>query len=427
MRYVFVCLMATALMAAGCGDDGCGSNGCDGSGGAAGTGGSSGSGGGAGSSGSGGEAGTGGTAGMAGMAGDGGTGGEVGAIELRVEDYILGLTRPWDIRWLPNDTALVTERTGNLKVFVDGPEEPPVVFPIEDVKVQGEGGLLGLEVDPSFDENGYIYVCMASSAVPDNDVRVVRFTMRRPNADAIEDRTDIVTGMPYNNASRGRHSGCRPRFGPDGYLWVGTGDAAFGETPQSDTSLGGKVLRIDRDGNAAPGNPGGRRWYSKGHRNVQGMAFRSDALGMSAEHGPGTDDEVNLLSPGNFGWDPVFPDDRAGYNEQVPMTDTEKFPDAIEAAWSTGRPTLALCGASFIEGRAWGDWDGVLAVATLKAQHLHVFDVDAEGNATSLGRFVEGQGRLRGVSQGPDGLVYITTDGRDDGDRVLRVTPIPVR
>jgi len=404
MRYLFISILVAGLAAAGCGSDGCSGNGCGGS---AGTGGGSGSGGG----------------GSPGNGGTGGTGGEVTEIDLQVEDYILGLERPWDIAWLPNETVLLTERPGNLKVFVDGVDAAPTVIPIDDVEsTGGEGGLMGLAVDPAFGENGYIYVCMASNAGAENDVRLVRLTMRRPNADAIEARADIVTGMPHNDGSRGRHSGCRPRFGPDGFLWVGTGDAAFGTTPQDDASLGGKVLRIDREGAAAPGNPGGQLWYSKGHRNIQGMAFRSDGIGMSAEHGPDVDDEINALVSGNFGWDPV-----PGYNESVPMTDTDKFEDAVEAAWSTGRPTLALGGATFIEGNAWGDWDGVLAVATLKAAHLHVYDVDAEGNVTSLGRFVEDQGRLRSTSQGPDGLVYITTDRRTEGDRVLRVTPVPVR
>lgn len=380
-----------SIVIAGCGGDACSGAGCAGSGGNGG-------------------------------AGPGGAGGSPTEITLEVEDYITGLERPWDIAWLPNETVLVTERPGRLNVFVDGVDGEPVVIALTDVVSEGgEGGLMGMEVDPDFDENGYVYLCTTSSAGVENDVRVARLTMSRPNAESIESRTDIVTGMPHNDGANGRHSGCRPRFGPDGFLWVGTGDAAMGTTPQDDDSLGGKVLRIDRDGNPAPGNPGGRVWYSKGHRNIQGIAFRSDGIGMSVEHGPAVDDEVNPLVQGNFGWDPV-----PGYNESVPMTDLEKFPDAVEAAWSTGAPTLALAGATFIEGESWGSFDGVLAIATLKAMHVHVLDVDSEGNATSRGRFIENQGRLRTPRQGPDGLLYVTTDRRSDGDRVLRVTPVPV-
>jgi glucose/arabinose dehydrogenase len=311
----------------------------------------------------------------------------------------------------------VTERPGRLNVYADGIDGQPLTITPDDVVANGEGGMMGLEVDPDFDSNGYVYVCMASNLDGDTDVRLARFTLEAPNGDGVVSRTDIVKGMPY---SSGRHSGCRPRFGPDGYLWVGTGDAAIAVTPQDDDSLGGKVLRIDRNGAAAPGNAGGYRWFSKGHRNVQGVAFRSaDDLGVSAEHGPLVDDEVNLLAPGNFGWDPG-PD----YDESVPMTDVDKFPDAVEAIWSTGSPTLALAGATFLEGDDWGGWNGVLAVATLKAEHLHLYAVTSEGNVIDDFRVIENEGRLRSPRQGPDGLLYITNDGSGSGGKVLRVTPV---
>ncbi len=373
---LFGLVITSCLTGMGCGGDGCGSAGCSGVGGPT-------------------------------------------DIRLEVEDFILGLDKPWDIAWLPNGTVLVTERPGRLNAYVVGTDAEPVVMPISDVVARGEGGVMGLEVDPDFASNGYVYVCTTSNAGGASDVRLVRLTLRTPNGDAIVDRRDIVTGMPY---STGRHSGCRPRFGPDGFLWVGTGDAAIGTTPQNDDSLGGKVLRIDRDGNAASDNLGGFRWYSKGHRNIQGMAFRSDGLGMSAEHGPSVDDEVNLLVPGNFGWDPV-----PGYTESVPMTDFDKFPDAVGAVWSSGSPTLALAGATFVEGNAWGDWNGVLVVATLKAEHLHIYFVDSEGTVTGEARAIDDEGRLRTPRQGPDGLLYVTTDGGGGSGKVLRVTPVPAR
>ena len=399
--FVAVCVAAT-----GCGDSaGCGD--CGDGRGTAGTGGSGGTAAGGGSGG--GAAGTGGSGG--GAAGTGGSNGIV--TELNVVPEITGFDKPWDIAWLPNGTVLVTERPGRLNVYVDGTDQPPFIIEPDDVVANGEGGMLGLEVDPSFDTNGYVYVCFCSNADGANDVRVVRLTLSTPEGDSVVARDDIVTGMPY---STGRHSGCRPRFGPDGYLWVGTGDAAIGATPQDPNSLGGKVLRIDRDGNAAPGNPDGRLWFSNGHRNIQGMAFRaSDGLGMSAEHGPSVDDEINLLVAGNFGWDPV-----PGYNESVPMT----FEGGVEAAFSTGSPTLAYSGAEFLRGALWGNWEGALVVATLKAQHLHLYFVDGEGTTTDQGRYIEDQGRLRSPRMGPDGLLYITTDGGGSSGEVLRVSPV---
>ena len=358
-----------------------------------------------------------GSGGSAGAGGSGGSGGGSVVSDLEVTTFISGLNKAWDIAWLPNGTVLLTEQPNRLKVYIDGVDAEPFVIRADDVVTSSEGGILGLEVDPNFAATGYVYVCLTSDADGDRDVRLVRYTLDTPNGDGLVARSDIVTGMPY---SSGRHSGCRPRFGPDGYLWVGTGDAAIETTPQDDDSLGGKVLRIDRDGMAAPGNPGGYRWFSKGHRNIQGMAFRSaDDLGVSAEHGPRTDDEVNLLVEGNFGWDPG-----PNYDEGVPMTDLVKFPNAVEAIWSSGSPTLAPSGATFIEGAAWGDWDGVLAVATLKAMHLHIYFVTSEGDVTDDFRVIEDQGRLRSPRQGPDGLLYITTDGFSGDGKVLQVTPV---
>ncbi|MDH3653529.1 MAG: PQQ-dependent sugar dehydrogenase [Myxococcales bacterium] len=406
-------LLVCALLFGACGES---ASNTDGTGGIVGTGGNAGSGG---MAGAGGMAGSG---GMAGAGGDAGAGGGNTSVDLVVTPFISGLTKPWDIAWLPNGTVLVTERSGPLNVYVDGVDSPSFAIAPTDLVANGEGGMLGLEVDPDFANNGYVYVCMASDAGTATDVRLVRYELQTPNGDSVVDRTDIVTGMPY---SSGRHSGCRPRFGPDDYLWVGTGDAAIGTTPQDDDSLGGKVLRIDRNGNAAPDNPSGRRWFSKGHRNIQGMAFRaSDDLGVSAEHGPLIDDEVNLLVAGNFGWDPVPTNGGPQYNESVPMTDLVAFPDAIEAIWSSGSSTLALSGATFIEGSQWGDWDGVLAVATLKAAHLHVYSVSAQGEVTNDFRVIEDRGRLRSPRQGPDGLLYITNDGGGSGGQVLQVSPL---
>ena len=375
MRPVSTLLLSLCLLSASCNDEGCGAGGCSS------------------------------TAAPA-------------DIRLQVDDFISGLEKPWDIAWLPNGTVLVTERPGRLNLYVDGIDAAPFVIAPKDVVPRGEGGMMGLEVDPSFDDNGYVYVCTTSDAGGSNDVRLIRFTLRTPDGRAVLAREDIVVGMPY---STGRHSGCRPRFGPNGFLWVGTGDAAVGTSPQDDSSLGGKVLRIDRNGMAATENANGSLWYSKGHRNVQGLAFRSDGVGISTEHGPSVDDELNSLVAGNFGWDPV-----PAYNESVPMTDLGKFPDAVPAVWSSGSSTLALAGATFLEGSAWGEWDGVLAVATLKARHLHIYFVDPKGRVTGEERTIGDQGRLRTPRQGPDGLLYITNDGESGRGKVLRVTPVPV-
>jgi glucose/arabinose dehydrogenase len=344
-------------------------------------------------------------------------GGCVVAPPFTVTTVVSNLDHPWDVGWA-GQTLVFTERRGLISAWVGGRKR--VLSAPGDVVAVGESGMLGLAVDPQFSTNRYIYTCHSSNigSVPDN--RVVRWTVNS-SFTGMSARRDIVTGMPLNT-SIGNHSGCRLRFGPDGHLWVGTGDALSGAVPQSRTSLGGKVLRVTRTGAGAPGNLGApfdSRIYNYGHRNVQGIAFRaSDGLGVTTEHGPDRDDELNRLVPGNFGWDPV-----PGYNQSVPMTDLTKFPSATPAAKSSGSPTVAPSGATFVSGSQWGAWNGKLVVAMLKRRVLWVADVNSAGQVVDEGVALGDQGRLRSVAQGPNGNLYVTTDNGGGTDRILRLTP----
>jgi glucose/arabinose dehydrogenase len=205
---------------------------------------------------------------------------------------------------------------------------------------------------------------------------------------------------------------------------VGTGDAAIGTVPQDPTSLGGKILRVNRRGAGVAGNPGGAldpRIYSYGHRNVQGLAFRSGTgRPFSVEHGPDRDDEVNRPEAGrNYGWDPV-----PGYNEAVPMTDLARFPDAVPAVWSSGRPTIAPSGATFLAGARWGAWDGAFVMTALKGEQLRVISfARSRGRILAEETALTDRGRLRTPVQGPDGDLYVTTDIGGGGGSVLRVSP----
>jgi len=355
-----------------------------------------------------------------------------GTPELRVSTVAAGLDQVWDVGFLPDGRMLVTERGGRL-VLLSGTAEGATVAPVAadfgDLLVRGEGGLMGLVVHPDFAQSRRFTTCQThTEGGRPVDMRLVTWTLSADGARAERVVDPLVGGLPVNPS--GRHSGCRPTLAADGALLVGTGDTARGNLPQDLGSLGGKVLRADlATGRPAPGNPiDGSLVYTYGHRNVQGVAVRpSDGAVYTAEHGPTTDDEVNLLRPGgNYGWDPGQGGTVGGYDESVPMTDLERFPDAVAAAWSSGSPVEAVAGAAFLSGPQWGDLDGTLAVAALRGSKLLLMTIGADGAVTTVaepGPLDGTFGRLRAVRTGPDGALFVSTSNGDD-DRVVRIDPV---
>ena len=336
--------------------------------------------------------------------------------QFTVSTVVSGLSRPWDIAFAPNGDMFFTERPGRINVLTGGQRR--VLATPADVVAVGEGGMMGIAVDPAFATNRRIYTCLLSDRGGSLDVRIARWQVDS-GVTGLTNRVDILTGIPANPT--GRHSGCRVRFGPDGHLWVGTGDAAVGTNPQNPASLGGKVLRITTSGAGAPGNAGApfrSEIFTYGHRNVQGITFAADGTPYSIEHGSSRDDEVNILvRRGNYGWDPV-----PGYNETVPMTDLAKFPDARQAVWSSGSTTIAPSGGTILSGSRWAGWDKALAMAVLKGSQLRVLGFTPEGTAVEKEwTTITDRGRLRVAVQGTDGNLYIATDA--DPGAILRVVP----
>ncbi len=349
---------------------------------------------------------------------------------------VSGLYKPWDMAFAPDNTLFFTQKAQGIYVSVNGVAQQLAGGPTDFV-FQGDGGVLGLALDPNFATNRRLYVSILSNAVQPYDERILRYEISPDNL-SLSNRTDILTGIPTGPpgvplSGLGSHIGGRIRFGPDGYLWITTGDALIATSPQDPQSLAGKVLRVDSNGAGAPGNPGGAfrsEVYTLGHRNVQGIAFRpSDGKGFSVEHGPDCDDEINELSAGaNFGFDPVPtagvvlepPFDAIGYWYSAPMTDTVRHPTAVAARWSSGCPTIAPSGATFLEGEQWSSWNGAIAMAVLKGKQVRIVSL-IEGDAPLEWITVTDQDRLRSAVLGPNGDLYLCQDLNTGDAKIVKV------
>jgi glucose/arabinose dehydrogenase len=346
-----------------------------------------------------------------------------------------GLDDPWDLAFTPDGALLFTEKCHGLSVrradgsrhFLFGRDGAAVAAP--DFFCKGQSGAHGVAVDPEFARNRFVYLYMPSilSSPPTN--RVVRLVVD-PGYTTVSERIDIVTDIPFKHAANavggaGAHSGGRLRFGPEGFLYTTTGDNHQPTLPQDLSRLGGKVLRVDRDGQPAPGNHtptgGDPRIYTYGHRNVQDITFRpGTGQPFVAEHGPNHTDEVTPLVAGrNGGWDPQqrpnlrCPDGYCGYagtTTTMPMTDTTRFPDAMRPSWTNEGKSEGMGPSTFLTGAQWGAWEGRLAVGFLAGQRVEVLRLDAAGRTTSHTRLDLPRQRIRALVPDPHGDLYIAVD-----------------
>jgi glucose/arabinose dehydrogenase len=331
---------------------------------------------------------------------------EAGPVEVETTVVAAGLEAPWDLVFTPDGEALVSERDSSRLLSIDSSGNVEELQRLPE-NGTGEGGLLGIALSPNYESDGYIYAYYTT----DTDNRVTRFRLG-------EDPEPILTGIPVLTY----HNGGRIAFGPDGNLYVGTGDAGDTSNSQDLNSLGGKILRVTPDGDVPADNPfSNSPIYSYGHRNVQGLAWDEGGQLYATEFGQNRYDEVNRIQPGgNYGWPAV--EGEGGFFA------SGEYIDPI-ATWATSEASPS--GAAILKNGAIPQWEGSFFMAALRGQRLYRLALDPSGTVTEQEELLSGQaGRLRHVVQAPDGSLWVLTSNRDGrgtpiatDDRILRLAP----
>lgn len=322
--------------------------------------------------------------------------------DKQIEIIAENLDIPWEIEFLPNGDLLVTERPGNLIRITDKKE----TIPIEGVAHRGEGGLLGLELDPDFEKNNWIYLYLTSRQGDSLINRVERYTLKENTLNKRKVIIDELPGAPY-------HDGGRIKFGPEGYLYITVGDATDENKAQSTSTYNGSILRVEKDGSVPEENPFDNAIYSYGHRNPQGLAWDSEGRLWATEHGrsglKSGLDELNLIQKGgNYGW-PEIEGDEAKEGMTKP-----KIHSGPNTTW-------APAGASFHEGSIF--------FAGLRGSSLYEGKINKAGEVVDFKTHLKDEfGRLRVTTLGPKDNLYLSTsntDGRGmpspNDDKIIKI------
>ena len=337
-----------------------------------------------------------------------------------------GFSNPWGMSFLPNGDALVTQRTGQLRVIRNGVLDATLVAGVPAVRAEGLGGLMGLALHPQFAKNRLIYLSY-TKALPGGRHTPALSRARFDGTSLVEVKEIFVSDTP----GMGPPAGCPIIFGPDGFLYMAIG-GANDEIAQRGDSHQGKMLRLTEDGTAAPGNPfAGRAGfkaeiYSIGHRNMVGLTIHPTTNAIwENENGPLGGDEVNILKAGaNYGW-PLVSLGRQYSGAKV----SERFQQTgMEDPVLHWTPSIAISGMTFYTGDRFPQWKNNLFVGGLQygriagtgQMHRVVFN-DRWEELRREAFFVDLRQRIRNVKQGPDGLLYVLTDEQDGA--ILKLEP----
>ncbi len=344
-------------------------------------------------------------------------------VAFRVETVVGGLQVPWDIVWAPDGRMMITERVGRVRIVESGKLRPQPLFTVPDVEPTGESGLMSLALHPQFSTNHWLYLSYAYKSNSGQRVRVVRY--RETGSELVEPKV-IIEDIPAAQF----HAGCRIRFGPDGKLYVTTGDATERALAQRLDSLAGKTLRLNDDGSVPSDNPfvgesnARPEIWSYGHRNAQGLDWQPQSnLMFQTEHGPsgfdgpGGGDEVNIVESGkNYGWPTIH--------------HRQSAPD-LESPLLEYTPAVAPASGTFYRGSAFPQFRGNFFFGCLRGEQIRRVVLDGRRVTSDEAMLEKKYGRIRIVAEGPDGFLYFSTSNRDgrgnptsDDDRIIRLVPV---
>lgn len=345
---------------------------------------------------------------------------EIKEVPYKLEAFTTGLEIPWSFVFTSDTRILVTERKGNIRAIVSGKvmEKPLITF--SETAHVGESGLLGIELDPNYQSNKLVYVVMTYMKDGKMTEKVVR--LKDMGETIVLDKIilDDIPAAQY-------HDGGALDFGPDGKLYISTGDATNKQLAQNTTSLAGKILRINSDGTIPEDNPTpSSAVYSLGHRNPQGFDWYPQSKvmwatehGPSGSDGPGGGDEVNVIEPGeNYGW---------------PIVSHNNTKEGLYSPKIIFTPAVAPASGMFYSGNKFPQFKNNFFFGALTGRGVFRVVVDAKNpsQVVSYGKLSGiDVGRVRDIVQGPDGLIYFGTSNRDgrgtvqDGDdKIYRLVP----
>jgi len=345
---------------------------------------------------------------------------ELTEVEYQIEEFVQNLEVPWTMVFTSDVRMLVTERAGRVREIVDEAVNPQPLIAFSDTANSDEEGLMGMVLDPNYASNRNIYVCYAYFINGEIRDRVVKLIDNNTKLEIDRVLLENIPAAQY-------HAGCALRFGPDGKLYVSTGDATDRQIAQDLNSLGGKILRLNADGTIPPDNPFPNSFiYSLGHRNPQGIDFHPiSGMLFESEHGPsgfdgpGGGDEINIIKPGaNYGWPEVSHEESSPEFIDPELVFTPAFAPGSGTFYSFN--VLPQFRNNFLVGGLRGE--GIIRVIT----NMQGTDVVAFEKIPEI-QF----GRIRAITQGPDGFIYFATSNRDgrgdihDGDdKIYRIKPI---